>query len=119
MRDAGGIGLQSLVDHLADRLQKVVSEGLASWQCQAASVVTVLSEVVFGASLAWHPTVWLEAGCQGVTDTAVLQQLVEQLQENFTQDRLWSIPSQLSALPPDVLPLSPQVKLTLLSVQSL
>jgi len=32
------------------------------WQCSAATVVTLLTEVVYGASAAWEPVSWLERG---------------------------------------------------------
>ena len=104
----GGIGLQSLVDRLASTLQKMVAQGMSYWQCQAASVVTILTEIVFGASSAWYPDIWLDVGCQGLADTANLLPLIERLQEDFTQDDLWGITSHNSAHS-DALKLSPQV----------
>lgn len=107
-RVAGGLGLQGLVEHLVSLLEKIVAQGKPVWQCQAASVITVLTEVVFGASPAWHPVKWLDAACQRPTGTVVLP-LVEQLQEGFFQDKLWGVPSQNNAQDADAPKLSPQV----------
>ena len=61
--DAGGHAMRSLVDHLLTELRTCRPGGAglhsSDWQCSAASSVTVLSEVVYGASAAWQPRRWL------------------------------------------------------------
>ncbi|KAK9808680.1 hypothetical protein WJX72_001826 [[Myrmecia] bisecta] len=63
---AGGSALRGLIDHLLGDLEKTLPKGDASsaagglgsgstggWQCSAAAVVAVISEVLYGASPAW------------------------------------------------------------------
>ncbi len=97
------------MDHLVSRLHKVVAQGVFGWQCQAASLVTVLAEMLFGASPAWRPSFWLGVSCQGAADTAVLLPIIERIQEDFTREELWGILSQNSPHASGALHLSLQV----------
>lgn len=91
--------LRGLVHHLLDALGRLPAhpQGLvtsaSSWQCQAASLVVLLSETVFGASSAWLPTSWLGADVEGISaDSALaLADLVGEIQEEFVRTELWGV----------------------------
>ena len=66
----GGWALRALLDHLSQQLADVTPAesslvpvggggGRDGWQLQAASVVTLITETVFGASPSWQP----DPGC--------------------------------------------------------
>lgn len=61
--DAEGHAMRSLVDHLLTELRMCRPSGAglrsSDWQCTAASIVTVLSEIIYGASAGWRPRGWL------------------------------------------------------------
>ena len=115
---AGGLGLQSIVDQLSsilhDSAEKQVSGVLvSSWQCQAASVVTVMTELIFGASIVWQPHVWLDACSKEAPAAETLVPMLEHLLEELTGSQLWGVPSHNANASDDDGPtgqrLSPQV----------
>ena len=121
--------LRSLVDALLSELRKAQrhapkhSQRRASsrahhavqqhWQLQAASVVTVLSETLFGASAAWQPPHSSAAGAQqdggqpmrddASTQSASsspldeLQALVILVEEEWVKEPLWGLPTSSAA----------------------
>lgn len=70
VRNAGGTLLRGLLDRLIDSLRRVQPrKGLAAqedhaspaWQLSAASIVVVMTEIIYGASPAWQPAAFLGA----------------------------------------------------------
>ena len=123
----GGSVLRSLVDALLSQLRKaqrhaqkhsqrrastrVYNAAQQGWQLQAASVVTVLSETLFGASTAWQPPHGSTAAAQqdggqhdGISTqsrssnaTDELQALVILVEEEWVKEPLWGLPTSSAA----------------------
>lgn len=106
---AGGAGLHSLVYHLSALLQKSVKDKHTGWQCTAASIITVMTETLFGACTAWQPSVWLDTASEDPEEVKVVAPLLERLQEDLVCDELWGVPSHNTISDPANTALSPQV----------
>ena len=117
---SGGLPLRSLVDHLMRHIQELSAQPPelslhVSWQCDAAAGVTLLSEVVFGASQAWQPASWLGGNSRSEDEEAAARELsdvVSRLQEDFVAESLWGVQTHKigSRSGDEAKPLTPQVQ---------
>ena len=121
---AGALSLQAILECLTSLLQKAVSgqapPGQASlWQCRAASVITVMTEILFGTSAIWQPLTWLDLPSRDAPAAEAILPMLEQLQEMFVCDELWGIASHNEASGDQASqPSSPQVRDSMLDVCS-
>ena len=123
---SGGLPLRSLLDHLMRQIQEVSAQPPelslhASWQCDAAAGVTLLSEVVFGASQAWQPASWLGGDSHSEDKEAAARELsdvVSRLQEDLVAESLWGVQTHNigSRGGNEAKPLTPQVQASPLRV---
>ena len=122
----GGLPLRSLVDHLMRQIQELSAQPPelslhASSQCHAAAGVTLLSEVVFGASPAWQPASWLGGDSRSEDEEAAARELsdvVGRLQEDLVAESLWGVQTHniSSRSGDEAEPLTPQVQASPLRV---
>lgn len=60
-----------------------------------------MTEVMYGASPAWQPAVWLDDPSSQPPSATSIMPMLEQLQEELTQERLWGVASHNPATPDD------------------
>lgn len=82
-----------MTDHLTERLEQLAADGAPGWQCEAAAVVVVLSEFLFGASGAWVPKRWLGAA-SSPAEQSMLVAAVDAVQTVLVLERLWGVQTQ-------------------------
>lgn len=88
---AGSDPLRSLIDRLLEELGGLNHDRRRGWQCEAAAIVTVLSELCFGASQAWQPQTWASLDSPRQHSSEKLQSLVSDIQEHFLEEGLWDL----------------------------
>lgn len=128
----GSTLLRGLVDHLLRQLQEATRDSGTSasgWQEGAAAAITVLMEVIYGASVAWSEgSDMLSVAAAGVDEvgraaglgdgvggdtSSELESLVGQVMEDLVRDALWGLPTQSPAGDCAAMydgPLTPQVR---------
>jgi hypothetical protein len=78
-----------------------VTPAAGEWQCQAAAAVVVLTEVLFGASAAWHAPIGSSSSStpssqqqqQAAAADSGYESVLLQVMSAVTQPRLWGLPT--------------------------